>query len=105
MRPLESPETSPKEAAIIMRRVWCLLSISSFLASATYLHAQGYPNQPINLVLPYAPGDTGDVAGRAMADELAKILEVPFVPVNRPELGPSLGRRVWSRPRRMATRF
>jgi len=40
----------------MMRRIMGLLSIASLLVSATYLHAQGYPNQPISLVLPYAPG-------------------------------------------------
>ena len=75
----------------MMRRIMGLLSIASLLVSATYLHAQGYPNQPISLVLPYAPGDTGDVAGRAMAEELAKMLRVPVVPVNRPGAGAVTG--------------
>lgn len=75
----------------MMRCIMGLLSIASLLVSATDLHAQGYPNQPINLVLPYAPGDTGDVAGRAMAEELAKTLRVPVVPVNRPGAGATTG--------------
>jgi tripartite-type tricarboxylate transporter receptor subunit TctC len=75
----------------MMRGVLSLLSIVSLVLMATYVHAQGYPNQPINLVLPYAPGDTGDVAGRAMAEELAKILKVPVVPVNRPGAGAITG--------------
>jgi tripartite-type tricarboxylate transporter receptor subunit TctC len=74
-----------------MRRISFLLSILPLLVSGTNLRAQGYPNQPINLVLPYAPGDTGDVAGRAMADELAKLLRVPVVPVNRPGAGAITG--------------
>jgi len=74
-----------------MRSILSLLSIVSLLLIATDLHAQGYPNQAINLVLPYAPGDTGDVAGRAMAEELAKILKVPVVPVNRPGAGATMG--------------
>jgi tripartite-type tricarboxylate transporter receptor subunit TctC len=68
-----------------------LLAIASLVVAATYVHAQGYPNQAINLVLPYAPGDTGDVAGRAMAEELAKLLKVPVVPVNRPGAGATIG--------------
>jgi tripartite-type tricarboxylate transporter receptor subunit TctC len=75
----------------MMCRILSLLSIASLLVSVTNLHAQGYPNQPINLVLPYAPGDTGDVAGRAMAEELAKLLKVPVVPVNRPGAGATMG--------------
>jgi len=75
----------------MMRGILSLLSIASPLLLATGLHAQGYPNQAINLVLPYAPGDTGDVAGRAMAEELAKILKVPIIPVNRPGAGATTG--------------
>src|SRR5437879_12405646 len=86
MRPPDSAEASSKETAM-MRRIMGLLSIASLLVSATYLHAQGYPNQPISLVLPYAPGDTGEFAGRAMAEELARMLKAPVVPSNRPGAG------------------
>jgi tripartite-type tricarboxylate transporter receptor subunit TctC len=75
----------------MMRRIVDLLSIGLLLVSAAYVHAQSYPNQAINLVLPYAPGDTGDVAGRAMAEELAKLLKVPVIPVNRPGAGATMG--------------
>ncbi|MGH7775125.1 MAG: Bug family tripartite tricarboxylate transporter substrate binding protein [Candidatus Binatia bacterium] len=75
----------------MMRGIVSLMSIALFLLMATHLHAQGYPNQAINLVLPYAPGDTGDVAGRAMAEELAKLLKVPIIPVNRPGAGATTG--------------
>jgi tripartite-type tricarboxylate transporter receptor subunit TctC len=76
-----------------MRRTFFTLPLilSLTIAPATYVHGQGYPNQPINLVLPYAPGDTGDVAGRAMAEELAKQLKVPVVSVNRPGAGGTIG--------------
>ena len=74
-----------------MRAISNLLSIAFVIVVATHVHAQTYPNQPINLVLPYAPGDTGDVAGRAMAEELAKLLKVPVVPVNRPGAGATTG--------------
>jgi tripartite-type tricarboxylate transporter receptor subunit TctC len=53
--------------------------------------AQSYPSGPITLVIPLAPGDATDVAGRAMAEELAKLLKVPVVPVNRPGAGMAIG--------------
>jgi tripartite-type tricarboxylate transporter receptor subunit TctC len=74
-----------------MRGIISLLLIAALMVMATHLHAQGYPNQAINLVLPYAPGDAGDVAGRVMAEELAKHLKVPIVPVNRPGAGATTG--------------
>jgi tripartite-type tricarboxylate transporter receptor subunit TctC len=53
--------------------------------------AQGYPRGPISLVIPLAPGDATDVAGRAMADELSRRLKVPVIAVNRPGAGGAVG--------------
>src|SRR4029434_6237972 len=77
--------------ATMMRGIMGLLSIVALLVSATYLHAQSYPNQAINLVIPLAPGDATDVAGRTMGEELSKLLKVPVVAVNRPGGGMTIG--------------
>jgi tripartite-type tricarboxylate transporter receptor subunit TctC len=53
--------------------------------------AQTYPAHPITLVLPMAPGDGIDLAGRAMGDELAKILKVSVVPMNKPGAAATAG--------------
>jgi tripartite-type tricarboxylate transporter receptor subunit TctC len=53
--------------------------------------AQTYPSGPINLVIPLAAGDATDIAARAIADELARQLKTPVVPVNRPGAGGALG--------------
>jgi tripartite-type tricarboxylate transporter receptor subunit TctC len=53
--------------------------------------AQAYPKGPINLVIPYAPGDATDLAARPMADELSKLLKVPVLVINRPGAGGVLG--------------
>ena len=75
-----------------MRRVLSLLATASILFCASpSVFAQSYPSSAITLVIPLAPGDATDVAGRAMADELAKILKVPVVPVNRPGAGMAIG--------------
>jgi tripartite-type tricarboxylate transporter receptor subunit TctC len=74
-----------------MRRIMGLLSIAALLVGATYLHAQSYPNQAINLVIPLAPGDATDIAGRTMGEELSKLLKVPVVAVNRPGGGMTIG--------------
>ena len=52
--------------------------------SASELLGQGYPDRPINLIIPMAPGDGLDVSGRLMADELGKLLKVPVIPLNKP---------------------
>ena len=75
----------------MLRRIMGLLSIASLFSSAEYLHAQSYPNQAINLVIPLAPGDAADVAGRTMGEQLSKLLKVPIVVVNRPGGGMTIG--------------
>ncbi len=61
------------------------------LVAAFVAHAQPYPAGPINLIIPLAAGDATDTAARAMADELARELKTPVVPVNRPGAGGALG--------------
>ena len=42
-------------------------------------------------MIPLTPGDATDIAARAMGEELAKLLKVAVVPVNRPGAGGALG--------------
>jgi tripartite-type tricarboxylate transporter receptor subunit TctC len=60
-------------------------------AVAPALEAQDYPKGPITLVIPLAPGDATDISARSMADELARALRVPIVPINRPGGGGAVG--------------
>lgn len=62
-----------------------------FLSSASNLFGQGYPNRAINLIIPMAPGDGIDISGRLMAEELAKLLQVPIVPLNKPGAAATMG--------------
>ncbi len=55
------------------------------------LHAQPYPSQPIQLVIPSAPGDGGDIAARLILEELTKILKTPVVAVNKPGAAAAVG--------------
>ena len=69
-------------------RAWLCAALAALACQAA---AQNYPSGPINLVIPLAPGDATDTAARAMADALAKELNVPIVPVNKPGAGGALG--------------
>ncbi|HMH49661.1 MAG TPA: tripartite tricarboxylate transporter substrate binding protein [Candidatus Acidoferrum sp.] len=73
------------------RTLGLLVGVLTVLAAALPLSAQSYPSGTITLVIPLSPGDAADVAGRAMADELAKLLKVPVVPMNRPGAGMAIG--------------
>jgi len=77
---------------LIMKSLLFALALAlALVAAAPPLCAQTYPTGPITLVIPLAPGDAMDVAGRAMAEELAKLLKVPVVPMNRPGGGMVIG--------------
>jgi tripartite-type tricarboxylate transporter receptor subunit TctC len=61
------------------------------LGAALSAEAQTFPAGPINVVIPLAPGDAADVSGRAMGEEISKLLNTPVLAVNRPGAGGALG--------------
>lgn len=54
-------------------------------------NAQTYPERPIKLVVPYAPGGSADIAARLIADEWAKALGSSLFIENRGGAGGNLG--------------
>ena len=52
---------------------------------------QNYPNQPIKIVVPFAPGGGSDFIGRFIADKLTKSLGQTVIVDNRPGAGGLLG--------------
>ena len=76
----------------MMKGLLSSLTAASLLSIAVpHLGAEGYPNLAINLVIPLAAGDAADIACRAMAEELSKLLKVPVIVVNKPGAGGTLG--------------
>jgi tripartite-type tricarboxylate transporter receptor subunit TctC len=53
--------------------------------------AEKYPNRPINLIVPYAPGGASDLASKIVADKIAEFLGQPLVSQYKPGGGGSLG--------------
>src|SRR5215216_5988604 len=67
-------------------RLWTALLLVPVLAvvAPSVVSAQGFPNKPIRLVLPYSPGGIIDYVGRTLAQHLAEPLGQPVVAENRP---------------------
>jgi len=71
-----------------MKRI-LLLVISLLFAAAA--NAQGYPNKPLRMVVPWPPGQATDLVGRLMALKMSELLGQPIVVDNKPGAGGTIG--------------
>jgi len=67
------------------------------LAGASAAYAQGYPNHPIKVVVPWPPGQATDLAARMVSERLVPMLGQPLVVDNRPGAGGVIGAEAASR--------
>ncbi len=71
----------------------CALAFSSIAAPAL-AQAGDYPNKTLRLVVGYPPGGSADFVSRVIADELARVVNVPVVVENRPGAGGTIANDV-----------
>jgi tripartite-type tricarboxylate transporter receptor subunit TctC len=78
----------------VMQRLACAILASLALLVPGGLNeslAQTYPDKPIRLIIPFAPGGSTDITGRVIGEALASILKQPVVIENRPGAAATIG--------------
>ena len=65
--------------------------LTSALLASSVVHAQSFPNKPIRLIVPFAPGGSTDIIARAIAEPLTKILGQSVIVENKAGGGGSIG--------------
>ncbi len=64
----------------------CLLGLSAFSVAA-----QGYPNRPVKIIVPFGPGGFTDVVARILGQKLGAAMGGSFIIENKPGAGSTIG--------------
>jgi tripartite-type tricarboxylate transporter receptor subunit TctC len=72
-----------------MRRIVSLAF--ALCASIGLATAQGFPEKPIQVIIPFDAGGNTDLMARALQEDMNRALGQPFVPINKPGAAATLG--------------
>lgn len=78
--------------AVLIAGLSCAIGVAAYAQSARH-----YPDRPVRLVVPFAPGGTNDVIGRIVGEKLAARLGQPVVVDNRAGANSVLGSEIVAR--------
>lgn len=76
---------------LIKNLTWCLAFGWGIFCSYSVLAQQNYPDKPITLVVPYAPGGSADVFARILSQELGKELGQSIIVNNQAGAAGNIG--------------
>jgi tripartite-type tricarboxylate transporter receptor subunit TctC len=76
-------------ARVLLALASAMLAVS--LAEGALAQATSWPEKPVKLILPYAPGGATDLIGRPWADKLSQVMGQQFVIENRGGAGGMIG--------------
>lgn len=74
-----------------IRKLSVMLLPFMFVGLTASGHAEGYPERPIRLIVPFSPGGTSDLVARIMATKLSEDLGQTVIVDNRDGAGSTLG--------------
>jgi tripartite-type tricarboxylate transporter receptor subunit TctC len=95
-QPLFGFEIRPASAnalhwSLLMSRLITLLALMVITMCPVGALAQGYPNKPVRVIVPYAPGGATDILMRVLAKQLTESTGQPFVIENHGGAGATIG--------------
>ncbi len=95
---------APEDAMFLRFSLAAILAALAGASAPGPAAAQTYPNRPITLVIPFAPGGSTSIVGRTVADKMSEILGQQIVVDNRGGAGGTVGTRAVAKSPPTATR-
>src|SRR5215210_7555581 len=75
------------------------LLIAALLTMPLAAAQTGWPDKPVSLIVPWAPGGSTDILARTLSEHLTKSFGQPFVVENRPGASGNIGSNVVAKAR------
>jgi tripartite-type tricarboxylate transporter receptor subunit TctC len=83
--------TSPARRKLVATAALSLAASLATLVPAQSWAQAAWPNKPVRIVVPYAPGGANDILARVLAEKLAPVLGQPVLVENKPGAGAMVG--------------